>query len=52
MGRVGRGFAAVADEVRSIAANSKKSGTDIDSLIKVTGGKIEELAALLAKIDD
>lgn len=51
-GDVGRGFAVVADEVRSLAANSKQSSTEIDSLVKVTVGKIEELAGLLSKIDD
>ncbi len=51
-GDVGRGFAVVADEVRSLAANSKRSSTEIDSLVKVTVGKIEELAGLLSKIDD
>ncbi|WP_028671204.1 methyl-accepting chemotaxis protein [Saccharospirillum impatiens] len=51
-GDVGRGFAVVADEVRSLAANSKKSSTEIDSLIKVTVEKIEELATLLSKIDN
>lgn len=51
-GDVGRGFAVVADEVRSLAANSKQSSTEIDNLVKVTVGKIEELAGLLSKIDD
>lgn len=51
-GDVGRGFAVVADEVRNLAANSHKSSSEIDDLIKITVSKIEQLAESLKKIDN
>nr|WP_324256912.1 PAS domain S-box protein [Cellvibrio fontiphilus] len=51
-GEMGRGFAVVADEVRSLASRSRKSSNEIDELVKETVNKIQELAALLAKIEN
>jgi len=50
-GEMGRGFAVVADEVRTLAGNSQKSSNEIDNLVKTTVSKIEELAALIQRID-
>nr|WP_206610628.1 methyl-accepting chemotaxis protein [Marinomonas rhizomae] len=51
-GEMGRGFIVVADEVRSLAANSKKSSNQIDGLVSDTLSKVDELAELLKKIDN
>lgn len=51
-GEMGRGFAVVADEVRSLASRSRKSSNEIDELVKETVNKIQELATLLAKIEN
>ena len=49
---MGRGFAVVADEVRKLAGDSRESSNEIDELVKQTVSKIEELAQMIAKIDN
>ena len=51
-GDMGRGFAVVADEVRKLAGDSRESSNEIDELVKQTVSKIEELAQMIAKIDN
>lgn len=50
-GEMGRGFAVVADEVRSLASRSRSSSNEIDTLVKETVRKIDELAQMLSKIE-
>ncbi|TVP87519.1 MAG: PAS domain S-box protein [Pseudomonadaceae bacterium] len=50
-GEAGRGFAVVADEVRTLAKKSSVSAGEIDTLVAETNQRIEALAASLAKID-
>ena len=50
-GEAGRGFAVVADEVRTLARKSSVSAGEIDTLVGETNQRVEALAASLAKID-
>lgn len=50
-GEAGRGFAVVADEVRTLARKSSVSAGEIDKLVAETNQRVETLAASLAKID-
>jgi methyl-accepting chemotaxis protein len=50
-GEAGRGFAVVADEVRSLASKSSASAGEIDTLVEETNQRVEALAASLNKID-
>lgn len=50
-GEAGRGFAVVADEVRTLARKSSVSAGEIDTLVGETKQRVEALAASLAKID-
>lgn len=50
-GEAGRGFAVVADEVRTLASKSSASAGEIDTLVDETNQRVEALAASLNKID-
>jgi methyl-accepting chemotaxis protein len=50
-GEAGRGFAVVADEVRTLASKSSASAGEIDTLVEETNQRVEALAASLNKID-
>lgn len=50
-GEAGRGFAVVADEVRTLASRSSASAGEIDTLVDETNQRVEALAASLNKID-
>ncbi|TGG90088.1 PAS domain S-box protein [Natronospirillum operosum] len=50
-GEAGRGFAVVADEVRSLASKSSGSAGEIDTLVDETNQRVEALASSLNKID-
>lgn len=50
-GEAGRGFAVVADEVRTLARKSSVSAGEIATLVGETNQRVEALAASLAKID-
>ena len=50
-GEAGRGFAVVADEVRTLASKSSASAGEIDTLVDETNHRVEALAASLNKID-
>lgn len=50
-GEAGRGFAVVADEVRTLARKSSVSAGEIDKLVAETNQRVEALAASLARID-
>lgn len=51
-GEAGKGFAVVAEEVRKLAAQTKKSSTSIDSLIKLLSSKIEDIVKKTSDMDD
>ncbi|MCV2884832.1 PAS domain S-box protein [Aestuariibacter sp. AA17] len=51
-GEAGRGFAVVADEVRSLAGNSRESSSEIDKLVNSTVNKINELAEMIKRIEN
>lgn len=50
-GEAGRGFAVVADEVRTLASKSSASAGEIDNLVDETNQRVEALATSLNKID-
>lgn len=50
-GEAGRGFAVVADEVRTLAQKSSVSAGEIATLVAETNQRVEALASSLAKID-
>ncbi|SFR54153.1 methyl-accepting chemotaxis sensory transducer with Pas/Pac sensor [Marinobacter daqiaonensis] len=50
-GEAGRGFAVVADEVRSLARKSSTSAGEIDNLVGETNQRVEALAKSLSKIE-
>ena len=50
-GEAGRGFAVVADEVRTLAQKSSVSAGEIATLVEETNQRVEALASSLAKID-
>ncbi|WP_293384120.1 PAS domain S-box protein [Natronospirillum sp.] len=50
-GEAGRGFAVVADEVRTLASKSSGSAGEIDKLVEETNQRVETLASLLNNIE-
>lgn len=50
-GEAGRGFAVVADEVRTLASKSSGSAGEIDKLVEETNQRVETLASLLKNIE-
>ncbi|MCH8497307.1 MAG: PAS domain S-box protein [Marinobacter sp.] len=51
-GEAGRGFAVVADEVRSLAHRSSESAGEINRLVGETTTRVEGLAAALRRLND
>ncbi|MEE2000806.1 PAS domain S-box protein [Alkalimonas sp. MEB108] len=51
-GEAGRGFAVVADEVRTLAGQSAKSSQEIDRLVMETSERVQQLADSLKRLSE